>query len=114
VQALDSQSRDKHATIEAAPEQVACGRGFWVMYEYASKGFAEALADDADPDILDLICEAGAKWGVGFELKMIAQSWGDTLDDYEMLLIMMGFVETGVWLGRPLRMLDPLDPQRAI
>ena len=41
---------------------------------------------------------AHAKWGNTFELEMLRNSWGDTLDDEEMLAALIYFQTSGRYL----------------
>ena len=44
------------------------------------------------------VAAARAKWGDTFELQMLNSSWGDTLDDEEMLAAVIHFQTSGKYL----------------
>ena len=50
---------------------------------------------------------ARAKWGETFDLKLLEQSWRDTLDDAEMLQALRRFDARGRYLDTFLAMIEP-------
>ena len=53
---------------------------------------------DLTAEIRREFAAAYAKWGDTFELQMLQHSWGDTLDDKEMLAALIHFRTSGKYL----------------
>ena len=53
---------------------------------------------DLTAEIRRQFAAAHAKWGDTFELQMLQSSWGDTMDDEEMLAALMHFQTSGKYL----------------
>ena len=53
---------------------------------------------DLTAEIRRQFAAAHAKWGDTFELQMLRNSWGDTMDDEEMLAALVHFQTSGRYL----------------
>ena len=67
---------------------------------------------DTTAEIRLMIEAARNKFGETFDFKLLEQSWGDTLDDDEMLQALKRFDVRGRYLDTFLAMLDPGEARR--
>jgi hypothetical protein len=53
---------------------------------------------DLSAEIRRQFAAAHAKWGDTFDLRLLESSWGDTMDDEEMLAAVIQFQSSGKYL----------------